>query len=70
MLQWISPLDPQERHDDIKSKRLDGTGDWFLKKPEFIDWCNESHGEHSGDGSSPSWGVTEFQGPVNQLWRK
>ncbi|KAI5786671.1 ankyrin repeat-containing domain protein [Pyronema domesticum] len=63
IIEWISPLDPQKRHDDIKSKRLHGTGAWFLKKPEFIDWCNESQGEHSGGESKPILGATEFRGP-------
>ncbi|CCX10879.1 Similar to ankyrin repeat-containing protein, putative [Penicillium marneffei ATCC 18224]; acc. no. XP_002144344 [Pyronema omphalodes CBS 100304] len=63
IIEWISPLDPQKRHDDIKSKRLHGTGAWYLKKPEFIDWCNESQGENSGDESKPILGCYGIPGP-------
>ncbi|CCX15571.1 Similar to hypothetical protein TRIATDRAFT_235024 [Trichoderma atroviride IMI 206040]; acc. no. EHK49555 [Pyronema omphalodes CBS 100304] len=30
VLQSISPLEPYKRHQDIKSKQLDDTGNWFL----------------------------------------
>ncbi|CCX10850.1 Similar to Inversin; acc. no. Q9Y283 [Pyronema omphalodes CBS 100304] len=34
----ISPLEPHKRHHEIKLKRLEGTGGWFLQKPEFQHW--------------------------------
>ncbi|CCX34329.1 Protein of unknown function [Pyronema omphalodes CBS 100304] len=30
ILRWVSPLEPQLRHQDVKSKRLGTTGNWFL----------------------------------------
>lgn len=47
MLQWISPLNPQQRHQDIKSERLEGTGGWFLENPDFQKWCNSQNEESS-----------------------
>jgi hypothetical protein len=35
ILQWISPLEPHKRHEYIKSKRMKGTGSWFLERDEF-----------------------------------
>lgn len=38
LIQWISPIEPRKRHHDIVSKRLDGTGHWFLKTEDFCNW--------------------------------
>jgi hypothetical protein len=35
---WISPIEPYKRHNDILSKRLKGTGEWFLQLQDFQDW--------------------------------
>jgi hypothetical protein len=35
ILSWISPLEPQKKHQDIRQNRLSGTGGWFLQKSEF-----------------------------------
>jgi hypothetical protein len=37
----ISPLEPHKRHQDIRQKRLEGTGNWFLLQPEFQQWSND-----------------------------
>ncbi|KAI5814530.1 hypothetical protein BZA77DRAFT_345631 [Pyronema omphalodes] len=50
ILQWISPLDPLKRHEDLKSKRFEGTGAWFLKSPKFVTWC---HRTASDEGFNP-----------------
>jgi len=31
ILAWISPLEPQLRHYDIRTRRVDEVGDWLLK---------------------------------------
>lgn len=41
ILSWISPLEPQKRHYDIRQKRLEGTGGWFLQQLEFQQWIDE-----------------------------
>ena len=35
---WLSPLDPYKRHHDVRNLRLDGIGDWVLKRREFESW--------------------------------
>jgi hypothetical protein len=44
LLRWISPLEPQTRHQDIRTKRLLNTGNWFLETEKFRQW-------RDGDGS-------------------
>jgi hypothetical protein len=38
LMQWISPIEPRKRHHDIVSKRLNGTGHWFLETEDFCNW--------------------------------
>jgi len=33
ILQWLSPLEPQQRHQGVRIDRLDGVGNWLLKPP-------------------------------------
>ena len=35
---WLSPLEPHARHQDVRSRRLDGVGDWVLRRNEFESW--------------------------------
>jgi len=35
---WLSPLEPQLRHQDVGSRRLDGIGGWVLQRDEFESW--------------------------------
>jgi len=44
--EWLSPLEPQQRHQDVRADRLDGVGDWFLETKEFLEWS-------SGEDGSP-----------------
>ncbi|KAJ7574226.1 ankyrin repeat-containing domain protein [Mycena floridula] len=37
-LDWISKLDFQATQIETFAKHAPGTGDWFFKKPEFVDW--------------------------------
>jgi len=41
---WLSPLDPHARHQDVRSLRLDGVGDWVLRKNEFESWHKSQDG--------------------------
>jgi len=36
--EWLSPLEPYARHQDVRNRRLDGVGDWVLGKSEFESW--------------------------------
>jgi len=42
ILAWLSPLEPQVRHQDIRDQRVDGIGSWLLETREFKDWYNGS----------------------------
>jgi len=38
ILNWLSPLQPQVRHNDVSARRQDGLGEWFLQADEFLRW--------------------------------
>ena len=38
ILQWLSPLEPQQRHQSVRTSRLDGVGNWVLENSEFRKW--------------------------------
>jgi len=44
ILQWLSPLEPQQRHQDVRADRLDGVGSWVLQTSEFRKWRDEKDG--------------------------
>jgi len=41
--EWLSPLQPDKRHQDVKSGRLDGVGEWVLRRSEFESWCRSQN---------------------------
>jgi len=38
IMRWLSPLDPGRRHQDVRTDRLDGVGNWLLETSEFREW--------------------------------
>ena len=38
ILEWLSPLEPNKRHQDVRDSRLDGIGEWVLGRSEFELW--------------------------------
>ena len=36
--EWLSPLEPGRRHRDVRNRRLDGVGEWVLRRSEFESW--------------------------------
>ena len=38
IMRWLSPLEPNNRHQGVRTDRLDGVGDWFLETGEFREW--------------------------------
>jgi len=44
---WLSPLELEIRHRYVRNNRLDGVGDWVLRRNEFERWCGSQDG--SGD---------------------
>ena len=39
IIQWVSSLEPQERHEGVQTDRLDSVGNWVLETNEFKKWC-------------------------------
>jgi len=44
IMQWLSPLDPRGRHQDVRTDRLDGVGNWLLETNEFREWRSNEGG--------------------------
>ena len=38
LLNWLSPLQSRVRHNDVRARRQDGIGEWFLRADEFLGW--------------------------------
>ena len=38
IMRWLSPLEPGNRHDGVRTKRFEGVGNWFLETSEFREW--------------------------------
>ena len=35
---WLSPLEPKNRHQGVRTGRFEGVGDWLLETSEFREW--------------------------------
>ena len=44
ILQWLSPLEPQQRHQGVRISRLNGVGNWVLETSDFINWRDTKDG--------------------------
>jgi len=44
ILQWLSPLEPQRRHQDVRTGRLDSIGNWALETDKFKEWSDREDG--------------------------
>ena len=51
ILAWLSPLEPQRRHHDIRTRRVDEVGNWLLQTEEYRNWSSAIGGGRS-DGSA------------------
>ena len=38
VLAWLSPLDPNQRHQDTQDRRVENIGEWLLQTEEFRSW--------------------------------
>jgi len=47
ILAWLSPLEPQRRHQDIRTRRVDEVGDWLLQIEEYRNWLGDVRGGRS-----------------------
>ena len=44
ILQWLSPLEPQQKHQNVRTNRLAGIGNWVLETNEFKKWSGAEDG--------------------------
>jgi len=44
IMRWLSPLEPNNRHQGVRTDRFDGVGDWFLETGEFREWRDGESG--------------------------
>ena len=44
IMRWLSPLEPSDRHQGVRTDRLDGVGDWLLETGEFRKWRDSQGG--------------------------
>jgi len=44
IMRWLSPLEPRNRHQGVRTDRFDGVGDWFLETEEFREWRGSEGG--------------------------
>jgi len=42
---WLSPLEPQKRHYDIRRRRVERVGDWLLQTEEYRNWLGGTGSE-------------------------
>ena len=43
-MRWLSPLEPNRRHQDVRTDRFGGVGDWLLETSEFRGWGGSEDG--------------------------
>ena len=46
IMYWLSPLEPNNSHQGVRTERFEGVGDWFLETSEFQEWIG---GEGAAD---------------------
>ena len=46
ILAWLSPLEPQIRHHDIQTRRVDKVGDWLIQTEEYQNWFGGIRGDN------------------------
>jgi len=44
IMRWLSPLEPNNRHQGVRTDRFHGVGDWFLETSEFREWRGSEGG--------------------------
>jgi len=47
ILDWLSPLEPRIRHQDLRNSRVTNAGDWVMKTEEFTRWRDGNGGDES-----------------------
>ena len=47
IIAWLSPLEPQSQHHDIRTRRVGEVGDWLLQTEEYRNWIAGIRGGRS-----------------------
>ena len=47
ILAWLSRLEPNIRHHDVRDLRVEGIGEWLLQTEKFRSWCTATEGSGS-----------------------
>jgi len=45
IMRWLSPLEPNNIHQWVRTERFDGIGDWLLETKEFRAWRGGEGGD-------------------------
>lgn len=66
ILEWLSPLEPRIRHQDLRTRRADSVGEWLLQTDEFQRWCGGAEQDGSEHAAlfccgGPAVGKTYFR---------
>ena len=56
ILAWISPLESQRRHHDVRARRVGKVGDWLLQTEEYREWFGGIRGGKSGNSALFGYG--------------
>jgi len=51
ILEWLSPLEPRTRHDDIRAHRVEHVGDWLLRTEQYQNWFTGVRGGEPGNSA-------------------
>lgn len=38
IMSWLTPLEPGNKHDSVRTKRFKGVGNWLLETSAFREW--------------------------------
>ena len=44
IMRWLSPLEPNTRHQGLRNDRFEGVGNWLLGTSEFREWRGSESG--------------------------
>ena len=61
---WLSTAQPEQDHEEARSKRPMKLGDWFLKHPKFVDWRKSNESSIFWLYGLPGTGKTNLSGRV------
>ena len=53
ILSWISIFDPRERHEFLQKRHHKGSGQWLIKREDFMDWCTGCREDAQGEPVPP-----------------